>query len=144
MTTSNIKLPTSFWVVSIIALLWNLMGLFQFLAQVYMTDEVREMLPEDQQELYTNVPVWATAAFGIAVIAGTLGCLGLLMKRKWAKTLFVISLIGILIQATYNIFISGAMDVLGAQALMMPIFIIIIAAFLIWYSQQAIAKGWLV
>lgn len=143
MTTSNIKLPTSFWAISIIGLLWNLMGLFQFLAQVYMTDEVLEMLPEEQQELYTNVPVWATAAFGIAVISGTLGCLGLLMKRKWAKTLFVISLVGILIQAAYNIFISGAIDVLGAQALMMPIFIIIIAAFLIWYSQKAIAKGWL-
>jgi len=63
------------------ALVWNLMGVFNFLGQALMSDEVLASLPKDQQLIYQDVPVWVTAAFAIAVFSGTLGAVFLLLKK---------------------------------------------------------------
>ncbi len=75
--TKNVttKPPAWFWIVSVVALLWNLMGAMAYLAQAFITDEGKAMLPSDQQELLESTPAWATAAFAIAVWAGVLGCI---------------------------------------------------------------------
>ena len=49
MSTSIIKTPTLFWVISILALIWNVMGVMAYLGQVYITDEVLASLPEAAQ-----------------------------------------------------------------------------------------------
>tara|TARA_B100000949_G_C14187265_1_gene410164 strand:+ start:334 stop:768 length:435 start_codon:yes stop_codon:yes gene_type:complete len=143
MEKSVVKPPTSFWVISIVALLWNLMGMLQFFAQAFVTDDVLAALPENQRELYADIPQWVLIVFAIAVFAGTLGCIVLLIRKKWAKILFTISLIAVLIQSVYNLFMSNAPEVLGSQVYAMPVFIIIISLFLIWYSGKAYAKGWI-
>ena len=71
-----------FWVISSIALVWNLMGVFNYLDQAFMTDKVLETLPKEQQILYQDVPAWVTTAFAIAVFSETLGLLLLLLKKK--------------------------------------------------------------
>jgi len=43
----------------------------------------------------------------------------------------------------YNLFLSGAMDVYGPGGMIMPIMVVVIGFFLVWYSHKAIAKGWL-
>ena len=45
--TSLIKPPKSFWVIAVLALLWNLMGLFQFFAATFMLEAMIEGYPED-------------------------------------------------------------------------------------------------
>ena len=83
MTMNYLRKPSNlFWVISSIALVWNLMGVFNYLDQAFMTDKVLETLPKEQQILYQDVPAWVTAAFAIAVFSGTLGSLLLLLKKK--------------------------------------------------------------
>lgn len=142
MSTIN-KPTTGFWVISIIALIWNLMGVMAYLGQAYMTDEMIAMLPENQQELYTNIPTWYTAAFAVAVFGGVLGCILLLLKKKLAKTVLLISFIGVIIQMYYNFFVSNSMEVYGPGGAIMPIMVIIISVFLIWFAKHGIRKGWL-
>ncbi len=142
MTTTQ-KPPKSFWIISIVALIWNLMGVSAYLMQAFMTDEAIKNLPETEQALHMDIPAWVTAAFAIAVFGGTLGCLGLLLRKKWARLVFLISLIGIIVQMIHNVFISNNMDVYGPGAVIMPIMVLIIGVYLIMYSKSAIKKSWI-
>lgn len=108
-----------------------------------MTQEDLNMMPEAERALYTDVPMWATVAFAIGVWFGLLGAIFLLIKKKWAKPVFMISLLGVLAQMVYNLGISPAFEVYGAQGLIMPIMIAVIGVFLIVFSNRAIKKGWL-
>ena len=104
----NTNKPTSaFWIISAVALLWNIMGVIAYLGQAYMTEEVLKALPQEDQDYYSNVPAWVTGVFAIAVFAGLFGCVGLLMRKKWATILFVISLIAVIAQFIYNFFIQN-------------------------------------
>lgn len=142
MTSTN-KPKAAYWIIAIIALIWNAMGVMAYLGQAYMTDEAKALLPENQRELYENVPAWATAAFAIAVFGGLLGSIAMLLKKKWAISLFLLSLLGILVQMTYNFFLSNNMDVYGPGGYIMPIMVIIIGIFLYMYSKKAKTNGWL-
>jgi hypothetical protein len=132
-----------FWVISSIALVWNLMGVFNYLDQAFMTNKVLEVLPKEQQILYQDVPAWVTAAFAIAVFSGTLGSLLLLLKKKNASTFFIISFLGIMGQMSYGLLIDQSSDSYGPMGIAMPIIIIAFGGYLIWYSRKANEHRWL-
>lgn len=136
MTDSRKKPEITFWVIGIIALIWNLMGVVAYLMQAYMTEDDLLALPLEEQALYIDIPAWVTAAYALAVFGGSLGCLLLLMRKKLATVVFTVSFISILIQMSYNIFMSKAVEVYGPGGAIMPVMIIIIGAFLIWYSKK--------
>ncbi len=132
-----------FWVIGVVALLWNLMGVWAYLAQAYMSDEALAALPEAERALYENVPAWATAAFATAVFGGAIACILLLLRRKTATLVFIISLIGIIVQMVYNIGISKAAEVYGPGGMLMPAMVLLIGIFLVWYGKNSYQKGWI-
>ena len=132
-----------FWAISSSALVWNLMGVFNYLDQAFMTDKILETLPKEQQILYQDVPAWVTAAFAIAVFSGTLGSLLLLLKKKIATTFFIISFLGIVGQMSYGLLIDQNSDSYGPMGIAMPIIIIAFGGYLIWYSRKANEHRWL-
>ena len=144
MTMNYLRKPSNlFWVISSIALVWNLMGVFNYLDQVFMTDKVLETLPKEQQILYQDIPAWVTAAFAIAVFSGTLGSLLLLFKKKIATTFFIISFLGIVGQMSYGLLIDQNSDSYGPMGIALPIIIIAFGGYLIWYSRKANEHRWL-
>ena len=86
--------------------MWNLMGVFQYLAVAYMTDEMAAEMPADQQAYYADMPAWVTAAFAIAVFGGDFGSIFLLFRKKLAESVLVVSFVSVLVQMTYNLFIA--------------------------------------
>ena len=83
--TNSVKPPIWFWLVSVIALLWNLMGVFNYLNQAYNQEALLEAMDQAQREVFEGIPAWATAAFAIAVFAGAIGSIGLLIRKKWVN-----------------------------------------------------------
>ena len=142
-SSSNSSPPAWFWVVSIVALVWNLMNLGALVMQVLMTAEAIAALPEEQQPLYRDIPIWATLAFAVAAISGTLGCVGLLLRKAWAYPVFVLSALGVLVQIGRIFLLTDAVSILGPQVVVMPLMAIGIGVALIVYSKSAISKGWL-
>ena len=140
---STTKPATWFWVISLIALVWNLMGVMAYIMQVTMTPEDISMLPENERALYESLPMWATGAFAIAVWGGALGCLLLLLRKTWATSVLTVSFIGILVQMYHSFFVSNSIDVYGPGGMVMPIMVVLIGIFLIWFSRAATIKGWL-
>lgn len=143
MTNSTSQKPSIlFWIISIIALVWYAMGVKQYLDQAYQTDAFKAMYPDSRTlEMVTNAPSWVTASFAIAVFIGLLGCIALLLRKKWASILLLVSLIAAIAQAIYNIFVSKAIEVYGPGAIIMPIIVILFGLFLYFYSKKMSSKG---
>lgn len=137
-------LPTWFWGVSIIMLLWNLMGVAAFTSSMTMSPEAIAALPEKDQAYIIATPLWANIAFGIAVIGGALGCVGLLLRKSWALPVLIISLVAVLLQMFEAFFLNTAVTNFSTSRLAMPLTVIIIAGALVWFANMAKGKSWLV
>ena len=133
--------PVWFWVISIIALLWYLMDMSAFFMRVLMTDDVIKAMPENQQHLYRNMPLWVNIVFAGEVFGGALGCVGLLLRKKWALPLFVVSILGVLCQTFHVYFLSDAISTMGTPAVVMPLLAILIGIGMIVLAKSAISKG---
>jgi hypothetical protein len=144
MENEKIKIPKWFWVVAIFFLLWNIMGVLSFFAHTFISEEALAALPDNEKELYGDYPIWTTIVFAIAVFFGLFGSLGLLLKKRWSKIAFIISLCAIIPQMIHNVFFTKSMDVYGpVQAATMPIMVVVSGFFLIWFSKYAINQNWL-
>jgi len=136
------KAPGWFMAVAILALLWNLLGVFAFIAQMTMSPEVLATMPQEQQDLVTSMPTWATVAFAVAVNFGALGSLLLVLKKSLAGLFLQLSLAGILVQNFYGFFMTNALEASGNIALVMPIVVILIAIYLVYLAAKAKRLGW--
>lgn len=139
-----IEIPSWFKIGAIIALVWNLLGVMAFFGQVMMTPEMLAELPQPEQELYANTPLWATIAFAIAVFSGALGSLALLLKKPICYRLFIVSFTAVLIQMFHAFFISNSFEVFGPGGAVMPVMVIIIALMLVRFAAKGLNNKWFV
>lgn len=134
--------PTSFWIVAGAALVWNLIGLTIYYQHVTASPEaLATSLGEAQAAFLASTPAWATSAYAIAVNAGVLGSLLLLLRRAWAVPLFAISLAGVLVQDLHAFVLADALEVWGPGGLVLPAIVLVIAVALLAYSRKAKARG---
>jgi hypothetical protein len=139
----NGRPTTNFWIIGGAALVWNLIGLVFYIGHVTAAPEALAKLPEAQQEFLTTTPLWATAAFAIAVNAGVVGSLFLLLRKTWAVPMFVLSLVAIVVQDVDAYLMRDAFGVLGISSLIVPSMVFVIAVLLLLYSRATKAKRWL-
>ncbi len=129
--------------VAIAALLWNLLGCAAYLSDVMLTPEAVAKMDAAQQALYAARPAWSVAATAIAVWGGAAGCLGLIMRRRWATPLLIASLAGVVAQDAWLFVLSGT----AAQALPVAVvlqgLVLLIAIGLVLLARKAAAQGWL-
>lgn len=137
MSEIQIKPHWSFWVICIVALIWNFMGSINFVMQT--NPRMVANFSEAAQSLIASRPLWATIAFAIAVFGGVLAELLLLLKKSVAYYLFVASFLGALITNIHTFQVSSAVDIWVGSLMS-----ILIAAFLIWYSKLVKRKGWVI
>ena len=136
-TTSTNKPPIWFWIISFIALIWNGLGVDGYLGQAYNTERYRSSFTPEQLEIAANAPSWTMGAFAIAVFAGVLGAIFLLLRKKIATTFWVISLIAVVSQMGYAL-IKGE-----AASIAMVIMILIFAFAFLYFSRMSGKKGWI-
>ncbi len=123
----------SFWIISAVALVWNLMGCLNYVMQTN-PDNVAQM-PEVYQVIINGRPVWATAAFAAAVFGGAVGCILLLLRRSVAVSALIMSLLGVLATAAFTMMLIGAVPSMMLSVL--------VALALVWYASIVRRKGWL-
>ena len=128
----------SFWAIGTIALIWNGLGVANYLVQMIVdsSDTYREV----ERAIIEGRPAWATAAFAIAVFGGTLGSALLLLRKPVAFYLFVASLAGVIVTMIHALGVDidlGPGEIIGI--ILMPL---AVAVFLIWYSKFAESKHW--
>lgn len=137
------KPPLWFTLVAAAALLWNVAGLFAILADLSQSTADIAALPKEQQAMYAARPAWSVMGSVVAVGAGTLGCIGLLVRRRWALWLFYGSLIGIVLQDIGLLVAAGSVQSLGTVPLVLQSIVLAIGIGLLVLTRKAIARSWL-
>lgn len=137
------KPTTNFWIIGGAALVWNLIGLVFYVGHVTMSPEALAQMSEAQQEFFVTTPAWATAAFAIAVNAGALGSLFLLLRKTWAVPMLSLSLVAIIVQDIDAYLLRDAYGVLGINGIIIPSMVFVIAVALLLYARAAKARRWL-
>ena len=136
MSESRIKPHWSFWIIGIVALIWNVMGCINFVMQ--MNPEMVADFPKQAQALITSRPLWATVAFAVAVLGGVLAEILLLLRKAVAYYLFIASFLGVIITNIHTFQVSVAIDIWIGSLLSL-----VMALFLIGYSKLVKTKGWI-
>lgn len=138
MTNNTQKPATWYWIVSSLALLWNMAGVYAFVQSIILQNFGSDI----ERDLWSSTPTWAVISFGVAVFGGALGCIMLLLKNGWAGSFFMVSLAGIIVQNINSFFFANSWEVFGAEGAIMPVMVIAFAIYLITLAKKAKANGW--
>ena len=104
MTDALVKTPWHIWLIGVIAVLFNFIGVFDFvmsMAQGARYQASAGMTP-DQIAHYQAMPSWMTAVWAVGVFGAFLASILLLLRRKLASPVFVLSLAAFLISLLYT------------------------------------------
>lgn len=135
--------PAWFKFVAVLALLWNLLGCIALFSDLRLSPEDLAKLPEAQQALYAARPGWAVAATAMAVFGGALGSMGLLLRKKWALPVFVLSLLGIIVQDMGLFVLADGLSLAGPVVVVLQSVVLAVGIGLVLLSRKGIARGWL-
>lgn len=136
-------MPGWYRVLAILALLWNLMGCAAFATEIFAQEAMIKEWEPAQQKWARTIPTPIYFVYGLAVVTGVAGSIGLIIRKRWSGLFFASSFVAVVIQMVYTMIIAGGVRVMGPSSVVMPAVVIIIAGGLVWFSLFARRKGWL-
>jgi hypothetical protein len=141
-TTAPARAPAHLWIVGILALLWNAFGCYDYLMTETENQAYLANYTADQIAYFQTLPSWLVAPWALGVWGGLAGSILLLMRSRYSVWAFALSFIGAVVTFAYQMFATQMPDSMtsGSMAIM-PWVIVIIAAFLLWYSWSEGKKG---
>ncbi|MEP3227446.1 MAG: hypothetical protein ABJO01_15825 [Parasphingorhabdus sp.] len=136
--------PIWYWLVGIFALLWNGAGVAAYVAEFTMSAQDFAQLSKVEQDLYAARPFWASAAFAVAVIAGFIGSVMLLLRKPIAIRLLLLSLLAVIVQFSSFFLLDGYIEYLDESGWLMPVAIPIVSLglylFVRWADRQQLLR----
>ena len=136
----TIAIPAWFRVAAIGALLWELLGCALYL--IRMTTDPAS-LPIDERAIFNATPTWVLAAFALAVWIGLAGAVLLVMRRRLAQPLLLVSLLALVVQNSSLLLDPELRNLVASDQLLVP-FLIVVVSYSIWHlAWQAQKSGWL-
>ena len=129
------RAPAWLRIVAAVGLIWNCFGIYNYL----MTVGVVGGGPAAAR----GMPAWVTGAFAIAVFGGALGCLGLLMLKRWSKLLLALSLLAVLAVDLWTFVLTGMGGAMNSTEMGLTVVIVLIALLMVWLAYSSDKKGWL-
>ena len=139
-STARTAIPAWFWIAAGLALLFEAFGCFMYLGQVTAD---RATLPLDQRAMWDATPTWMLAAYATAVWVGLVGAALLLLRRKLAVPVLLVSLLAVIIQFSGLMLVPQLRQTVPDTALAAPIAIIVICYGIFLLARQAEKRGWL-
>ncbi|MFM8395151.1 MAG: hypothetical protein ACKOB4_14620 [Acidobacteriota bacterium] len=141
-SVARAKAPWRLWVVGILAVLWNAVGVLDYLMTETRNASYMSVFTPEQLAYFNGLPKWIIATWAIGVWGGLLGSLLILLQRRRAVQVLTVSLLSAAVTFFYNFVLSDGLRVMGgAAALLMPAVVIVVAILLLIYSRQAAQSG---
>lgn len=142
-TTGDVvqETPVHLWIVGVLALLWNFVGVFDYVASQFNLEFYMSEFPPEMLEWIDAMPAWATASWAFGVWGGITGTIGLLLRKKWAVIAYAVSLGGLFVSSIYSYILTDATEMMGPSAVYMNIAIWAIAILLLLYACAMAKKG---
>ena len=137
------KTPWHLWVVGVISLLWNAFGGYDFIMTNTKGEAYMRASGFDQAmiDYYMAMPTWMYVPWTLGVWGAVAGSVLLLMRNKLAVWAFVASLLGAAVSALYGVMNPAPLPEAMTFMKYMPWVILVVAAFLAWYSWSQKKAG---
>ena len=141
MNETTAKAPVHLWIIGVVTLLWNLMGAYDYL--MTQTQNAAYMAKFEQAHLdyFYGFPTWVEATWALAVWGAVLGSILLLLRKRWAVPVFLVSFAAMVLTAIYNFGISNGMEVMGTAGFIFTVVIFIVSLGLWLYSRAMQTRG---
>lgn len=135
-----IPAPAWFTLAAVAAVLFEGFGAYSYL--VHMTTDPNS-LPIDQRDLVMAMPIWMDAAYAVAVWVGLVGAILLVLRRRLAAPLLLLSLLAAVVQFGALLVDPALRNLVGSDDLLVP-FVILVICYAIWHlAWRARRSGWL-
>jgi hypothetical protein len=133
----TIKAPWHLWLVGVVAVLFNGIGVFDFVMSMAQGSSymARAGMTPAQIAHYEQMPTWMIAIWAIGVWGAMLGSLLILLRSKWAFPVFSVSLAAFLVSLIYTYMLTDGGEIMGAQLAIASAVITVLLVFFIWYSR---------
>jgi len=131
-----------FWAMGLFFLAWNGFGCAAYVMDVTASDaKYAELYGDAMLAVRDRFPVWSISAYAIAVWGGLLAALLYLLRKRFAVTVFIISLIAGLISFSWSIMNEEARAASGDMFWVMPLLVLALGLFEIFWSRKMVANG---
>ena len=134
--------PMARWymIAAIASVLFMLVGCAGYLIDV--TSDPNS-LPLDQRALVMARPMWSVAAYAVAVWVGLIGAVLLLMRRKLAEPLLLVSLIAAVFTFLPYAVVPRVRDIVSTNEIAFALVILAITWTIFWFARHSRQRGWL-
>ncbi|MDX1566982.1 MAG: hypothetical protein R3223_04215 [Longimicrobiales bacterium] len=133
------RTPWHLWVVGGLGLLWNLVGAFDYLMTQTRNASYMSQFTAEQLEFFYGFPTWVVASWAIAVWAGVLGVLLLLLRKRLAVPVLLASFLAMVVTSIHNFLLSDGLEVMGGMGVGFSAIIFLFALGL-WLYARAMAQ----
>ena len=137
------KTPWHVWLVGLIAVLFNFVGVFDFvmsMAQGARYQASAGMTP-DQIAHYQQMPSWMIVVWAVGVFGAFLASILLLLRRKQASLVFVLSLAAFVVSLLYTYVLTNGGALMGQPMAITSAVIAGLLVFFSWYSWFMTLRG---
>ncbi len=132
--------PRWFVAAAIAALLWEIFGCITYV--LHVTGDLAS-LPAGQAAMWAATPAWSVAAYAIAVWVGLAGAVLLVMRRRLAEPLLLVSLLAVLVQFSAYFLDPDLSAATSADGLVIPLAIVLVTWTIFWFARHSKQRGWL-
>lgn len=140
--SDSIRTPVHFWIVSVLATVWNAFGGLDYVMTQTRNEEYLANFTDPQRIYFDSFPLWLDAVWALGVWSGVAGALLLLIRSRWAVAAFAISLAGLAVSTVYQYALSTPpADMMTGPMIGMNIAIWLIAIGLLVYALRMRRAG---
>lgn len=136
-TGGRTRAPVWFWVIAILATLWNAVGVVDYVMTQFRVDAYMSSFSEEQLAYFYGFPSWFVAIWAIAVFSAFIASIGLLVRKRWAEPLFGLAFFLFLLNLIYQYAFTRAYAMMGTTGVVMSLFIGVSLLGLLWFSRWA-------
>ncbi|MCU0234152.1 MAG: hypothetical protein MUE90_09020 [Thermoanaerobaculales bacterium] len=138
------RTPVHLWVVGVLALLWNGMGAFDYVATQFKLEFYMQQFTPEQLAYFYGFPAWAVSGWAFGVWGAFVGSIGLLLRKRWAVWAFAASIAGMVVSSVYTFGLSEGVKIMGTGGAIFTAIIWVVAIFLLLYARAQAKRGVLV
>ncbi len=139
--TNQADRPWHLWVVGILGALWNSVGAFDYLATQTQNESYMSQFTPEQLEFFYGFPTWVVAFWALAVWGGVLGVVLLLLRKRLAAGVLLVSFLSMVVTSIHNFILSNGLEVLGGFGLVFSMLIFVFALGLWLYARAMVERG---
>jgi len=137
--TNDGRAPWHLWLVGIVGTLWSLTGAFDYLGTQTQNESYMSQFTPEQLEFFHGFPAWVVAFWALAVWGGVVGSVLLLLRKRFAVPVLLISFLAMIVTAIHNFGLSNGAEVMGSAGVVFSVLIFVVALGL-WLYSRAMAK----